>query len=293
MLIYLLTTDKLTNRHGAKGVVTQIIPDNQMPVLPDGRHVDLCLNPMSVISRMNMGQLMEIHVGNILDTAQHWLEKNKSNLKACIEMLTKLYELLDPYEDKRLSQVMITNLNNMDQSRQQKIVDDYIQKGIRMIFPPFQAPKLESINEAAKLVGAELESILYLPKYNRKTMNPVTWGKLYILKLEHISSIKQNVRTVGRSLATSMPAKAGHGKNAIRIGEQDSWSYLAYEHGKDVLREMFLVNGDNPKIKNDIIRKIETDGSADINENDYIEDMTSGSAAAFKNYCTVAGLSIR
>ena len=125
MLIYLLATDKLTNRHGAKGVVTQIIPDNQMPVLPDGRHVDLCLNPMSVISRMNMGQLMEIHVGNILDTAQHWLEKNKSNLKACIEMLTKLYELLDPYEDKRLSQVMITNLNNMDQFRQQKIVDDY------------------------------------------------------------------------------------------------------------------------------------------------------------------------
>ena len=167
-----------------------------------------------------------------------------------------------------------------------------------MIFPPFQAPKLESINEAAKLVGAELESILYLPKYNRKTMNPVTWGKLYILKLEHISSIKQNVRTVGRSLATSMPAKAGHGKNAIRIGEQDSWSYLAYEHGKDVLREMFLVNGDNPKIKNDIIRKIETDGSwlpekERQKPNDYIEDMTSGSAAAFKNYCTVAGLSIR
>ena len=55
-----MATDKLTNRHGAKGVVTQILPDDQMPVIPDGRHVDLCLNPMSVISRMNSPEFLNM-----------------------------------------------------------------------------------------------------------------------------------------------------------------------------------------------------------------------------------------
>ena len=196
--------DKLTNRHGAKGVVTQILPDDQMPVLPDGRHVDLCLNPMSVISRMNMGQIMEVHIGNILDTARKWLQKNQSNTQACIQMLSKLFTILDSYEDKRLANGMIANLTSGSLSQQQKIIQEYIDKGIHMIFPPFQSPKLKDINDAAKLVGAELESILYLPKYGRKTMNKVTWGMLFILKLEHISATKQNTRTVGRYIETTL-----------------------------------------------------------------------------------------
>ena len=158
-----------------------------------------------------MGQIMEVHIGNILDTAQNWLKKNQSNTQACIQMLSKLFTILDSYEDKRLANGMIANLTSGSISQQQKIIQDYIDKGIHLIFPPFQSPKLKDINEAAKLVGAELESILYLPKYGRKTMNKVTWGKLYILKLEHISATKQNVRSIGKSITTSlMPGKPGY-----------------------------------------------------------------------------------
>lgn len=286
--------DKLTNRHGAKGVVTQILPDNEMPIVPDGRHVDLCLNPMSVISRMNMGQLFEVHVGNILDTARKWLDKNKNDTDKCVEMLCKLYTLLDGFKDKRLSNDMIANLTNLPKQQQINVIDEYIEKGIHMIFPPFESPSLESIHEAAKLVGAELESILYLPKYGRKTMYPVTWGVLYILKLEHISAIKQNTRTIGKTISTTLaPSKPGAHKNAIRIGEQDSWAYTAYEHGKDLLREIFLVNSDNPKIKTDIIRQIETTGNGDFNEEDYKDDLESGASKAFKCFSLVAGLSIK
>ena len=285
--------DKLTNRHGAKGVVTQILPDDQMPVIPDGRHVDLCLNPMSVISRMNMGQLMEVHVGNILDAARKWLDKNRGDTNKCVAMLNKLYELLDGYEDKRLSRAMSDNLNNMNENDKRKVIEDYISRGIRMIFPPFQSPSLGSINEAAKLVGTELESVLYLPKYNRKSMHPITWGVLYILKLEHISSIKQNTRSIGRSISTTMmPGKPGGHKNAIRMGEQDSWAYAAYAHGIEVLKEMFYVNGDNPVIKTDIIRRIEENGSADFDPNNY-ENVQSGSSSAFNVFSLVAGLEFK
>lgn len=70
-----------------------------------------------------------------------------------------------------------------------------------------------------------------------------------------------------------------------------SWAYLAYPHGKDVLKELFIANGDNVKIKNDIIRKIELEGSGDFNESDYKNLMTSGSKELFNIFSTVAGLS--
>ena len=281
--------DKLTNRHGAKGVVTQILPDDQMPVIPDGRHVDVCLNPLGVISRMNVGQLMEMHVGNVLDGARRWLEKNQSNIEGCLSMLSKLFSLLDPFEDKRLSSKMMGYINAVPKQNQIQIVQNYIKNGIRMIFPPFEVPPMDNVYEAAKLVGTELESKLFLPKFNRYTMNEVTWGVLYMVKLEHISAIKQNTRTIGKYLTTSMPAKAGSHKNSIRVGEQDSWAYLAYPHGKEVLKELFLVNGDNLRIKDDVIRRIETEGSADVDPNLI---GISGSKNAFEVFATVAGLDL-
>lgn len=172
---------------------------------------------------MNVGQLIEIHVGNILDAARNYLKKNQSNHTGCIEMLTKLFTLLDGYEDKRLSEAMNSYIVNMPKAEQMKIIQYYIDNGVRMIFPAFATPKMNDVYEAAKLVGTELESQLYLPKYGRKTMNPVTWGVLFMLKLEHISSIKQNTRSIGKYIQTTMmPAKPGAHKNAIRIGEQDS-----------------------------------------------------------------------
>lgn len=211
--------DKLSNRHGNKGVITRVLPDNMMPRLPDGRHVEICLNPLGVISRMNIGQLLEIHVGNILDTAKHWLIK-ESDINKCVDMLSKLYTLLDGYTDKRLSQRMIGYLKSLSINDQKRVLDHYREKGIRMIFPPFHTPSMKDINEAAKLVGAELESQLFLPQFNRKTMHPVTWGILFINKLEHISAIKQNVRSIGPYIITTMmPAKPGYHRNAIRVGE--------------------------------------------------------------------------
>ena len=86
-----------------------------------------------------------------------------------------------------------------------------------------------------------------------------------------------------------MPAKAGSHKNSIRVGEQDSWAYLAYPHGKEVLKELFLVNGDNLRIKDDVIRRIETEGSADVDPNLI---GISGSKNTFEVFATVAGLDL-
>jgi DNA-directed RNA polymerase beta subunit len=123
-------------------------------------------------------------------------------------------------------------------------------------------------------------------------MHPVTWGVLMVNKLQHIANTKISVRSVGSYLQTTlMPAKSGHGRNSIRVGEQDTWAYLSYIGGKDLLEEMFIINGDNQTIKSKILRQIEENGSADFSNED-IEMYKSGSSAALKVFSTIAGLKL-
>ena len=280
--------DKLNNRHGNKGVITKIMPDDMMPVVPDGRHVDVCFNPLGIIGRMNMGQVYEMHVGNILDTAR--IKLDKMSLENARNMLIELYTLLDGTTDKKLSKQIVENLMSMNNTSLQNAIEYLKKNGIRMVFPAYETPKMDSINKAAKLVGAELESKLWLPQYKRYTINKCTWGMIFVNKLEHISSIKQNTRSVGKSISTTMmPGKPGNHRNAIRLGEYDTWGMLSYD-ANTVLKEFFEVNGDNPKIKNQVIRDIENDGVASIDK--YADISLSGSGSAFSVYTTVAGLKI-
>ena len=282
--------DKFNNRHGNKGVICDVKPKEMMPQLPDGRHIDVCFNPLGVISRMNMGQLYEMHVGNILDTAQRKLEG--MNIQDAKKMLVQMYTLLDGYPDKRLSQRIVSNLNSMNTQQLTKTIDSLAKSGIHIIVPPFRCPNMDAINKAAEVVGAQLESKLYLPDIGRSTIYPVTWGKIYVQRLEHISAIKENVRTIGPYIQTTMePAKPGKHRNAIRIGEQDSWAYLAYNGGKELLEELFMVNSDNPEIKAKVIRQIEEEGTGDISDEDRA-DSQSGTKNIFKIYSTSIGLNI-
>lgn len=161
-----------------------------------------------------------------------------------------------------------------------------------MIFPPYKVPKIDELEKAADLVHTELQSKLYLPKYSRYTAVPVTWGILFVNKLEHISAIKQNVRSVGPYMKTTLqPGKPGNHRNAVRIGEFDAWAYLGYD-ALDVLKDMFLVNGDNPKLKSKVIYELETDGHSDIKESDVQEATEGGSVQSFEVFMTVAGIKV-
>jgi hypothetical protein len=283
--------DKVNNRHGAKGIVTLIKPTEMMPRLPDGRHVDICFNPLGVLARQNIGQLMELHVGNVLDSLKRRLIQT-SDTKAGIKLISTVYDLLDGFDDKRMSRTVISKLESMDAAEQAKVIDYYRKNGVRMIFPPFRSPKIENVEKAAAAVGSELQSKLYLPDLKRYTLHPVSWGVQYINKLAHISALKQNVRSIGRYIQTTLqPAKPGHHRNAIRIGEQDSWAFFGYPSGKELLRELFLVNTDNLAVKAKVISDIQENGDADIDESVY-KNSHSGTNEAVKVNLTCAGLKL-
>jgi len=282
--------DKLTNRHAAKGVVAHIVPDKLMPHTEDGEHMDVLINSLSVVSRMNLGQIYEISVGKIMYYASKriadMLRRNKSR-QEIENFIDVLYNTLDRTDDKVYSASVMQNLKTMNASQFKKYMFGVANGKIHFIVPPFQSPKLEDVEKAAKHVGIKLADRLYLPEIHSKTKHPVAWGILYLQKLEHISEIKQNVRNLGPYIKTTLEPTRGKARaGGQRMGEMDTWSLLAYD-ANNVLSDFWLVNADNPDAKKQVLSEIYKSGSANVN----FDINRSGSGQMFDSVLTSMGIS--
>lgn len=260
--------DKLTNRHAAKGVVSHIVPDHLMPTTESGERMDILINVLSVVSRMNLGQMYEVIVGKILyytcKRVAEMLKKNETRQKI-EEFLIKLYELLDGTTDKSYSSQVSKNIQMLADSDFKKFIFGVANNKIHLVVPPFRSPTNEKIYEALKFVGTTLSDPMLLPEINSKTQYPVCWGIMYIQKLEHISAVKQNVRNLGPYIKTTLEPTRGKARaGGQRMGEMDSWCLLSYD-ANTVLSDFWLVNADNPEAKKQVISEIYKNGKADIN----------------------------
>lgn len=259
--------DKLTNRHAAKGVVTKIVPDDLMPYTEDGERMDIIINPLSVVSRMNLGQIYEMMTGKIFYYASkriaQMLKENKSR-KQIEDFMIELYHILDGTDDKRYSAEVAKNLKSINDAAFKKFIFGVANGKIHYVVAPFQTPKTKDIFKAAEFVGVSNADMLYIPELNSKTKNPVAWGIMYIQKLEHISEIKQNVRNLGPYIKTTLEPTRGKARaGGQRMGEMDTWCLLSYD-AKTVLSDFWLVNADNPNAKKQVLSEIYKTGSANI-----------------------------
>lgn len=262
--------DKLTNRHTAKGVITHIVPDHLMPeTVETGEKMDVIINSLSVISRMNVGQLHELSLGNVLYQATKKLRGMVEASKPREEIekfIIKLYEILDPTPDKSYSADIAKNLKSLSDSEFDNTMKQIAKENLRFIAAPFNSPKAEQVKEAADFLGIKLTEKMRIPEVHEKavTKNEVAWGIMYIQKLEHISEIKQNVRNIGPYVKTTLEPTRGKARGGgQRMGELDTWAILAYD-ANEVLRDFWVVNGDNPDAKKKVLSDIYTKGKADI-----------------------------
>ncbi len=259
--------DKLTNRHAAKGVVARIVPDDLMPYTEDGERMDILINPLSVVSRMNLGQMYEMMTGKIFYYATkriaQMLKENKPR-KYIEDFMIELYSIMDGTDDKTYSADVAKNLRSIDDNMFKKFIFGIANGKIHYVVPPFQSPKAKDILKAAELVGVTKADTLYVPEINSKTKNPVAWGIMYMQKLEHISEVKQNVRNLGPYIKTTLEPTRGKARaGGQRMGEMDTWCLLSYD-AKNVLSDFWLVNADNPDAKKQVLSEIYKSGSADI-----------------------------
>ncbi len=235
--------DKMAGRHGNKGVISQILPVEDMPYLEDGTSVDLVLNPLGVPSRMNVGQILETHlgwaskqigqqVGEILDAA---LEK-KSKVKDLRGHLKGIYPQAEV--QKQLDAMSEEEL---------MLSSEHLRPGIPMATPVFDGAREEDITDHLKQAGFHTSGQVTL--YDGRTGEPferqVTVGIIYMLKLHHLVDDKIHARSIGPySLVTQQPLGGKSHFGGQRFGEMECWALQAYG-ASYTLQELLTVKSDD------------------------------------------------
>ena len=212
--------DKMAGRHGNKGVVSRILPQEDMPFLPDGTPLDIVLNPLGVPSRMNIGQVLEVHLGFAARALGY-------------KMMTPVFD--GAHEEDITEAFKAANAKAMEDAEKEAIA-----KGVE--FDPSTVPQLR----------LDCKSILTDGRTGRKFDNPVTVGVMYYLKLHHLVDDKIHARSTGPySLVTQQPLGGKAQFGGQRFGEMEVWALEAYGAAY-TLQEILTVKSD------DVVGRVKT-----------------------------------
>ena len=214
--------DKMAGRHGNKGVVSRLLPEEDMPYFDNGTTVDIVLNPLGVPSRMNVGQVLEVHLGYAAKRLGEQLEE-LGRREAVSEIKSKLRAIYNDTEFEALTE------NRSDQE-----IIDWARKhhaGIHMATPVFDGAPEESIRRL--LVEAGVDEVGQAKLHDGLTGEPfankVTVGVMYMLKLHHLVDNKIHARSTGPySLVTQQPLGGKAQFGGQRLGEMEVWAMEAY-----------------------------------------------------------------
>jgi DNA-directed RNA polymerase subunit beta len=231
--------DKMAGRHGNKGVLSRILPEEDMPRTEDGTPVDIVLNPLGVPSRMNVGQILETHLGWAALELGHRLGQDLDNGATPTQIRRRLRE----YYPEKESQEFIENL---PEAEMMKLAGKAV-KGVHTASPVFDGAREEEI--FALLKRAELPETGQCTLYDGRTgmafEQPVTVGVMYIMKLHHLVEDKIHARSTGPySLVTQQPLGGKAQFGGQRLGEMEVWALEAYGAAY-TLQEMLTVKSDD------------------------------------------------
>ena len=232
--------DKMAGRHGNKGVISVIVPEEDMPYAADGHAVDVCLNPLGVPSRMNIGQIFEVHMGHAAKELGRRLDEM---VRAEVAIEEQREFLLEIYEGDAKATESITKMG----AKEVSALVDTLKGGVPIATPVFDGAKETDITNMLNLAEVETEGqmILYDGYTGEAFDRPVTVGQMYILKLHHLVDEKIHARSTGPySLVTQQPLGGKAQFGGQRFGEMEVWALEAYG-ASYTLQEMLTVKADD------------------------------------------------
>ncbi len=234
--------DKMAGRHGNKGVISKICPVEDMPHDEFGRPVDIVLNPLGVPSRMNIGQILEVHLGLAAKGIGEKIDRMIKDQRELHEMRDFLQQVYDLGE-KDTQQVNIAELSDDDV----RTLAGNLRKGLPVATPVFDGAKEREIKALLKL--ADLPESGQISLFDGRTGNAferkVTVGYMYMLKLNHLVDDKMHARSTGSySLVTQQPLGGKAQFGGQRFGEMEVWALEAYGAAY-TLQEMLTVKSDD------------------------------------------------
>ncbi len=250
--------DKMAGRHGNKGVISMIVPQEDMPYMEDGTPVDVVLNPLGVPSRMNIGQVLETHLG--------WAAKGLGHrISDMLEQNAKTEEIRkflgDIYNSDQKGRV---NMNDFS-AHEIKEMAENLRAGVPMATPVFDGAPESEIKRLLEMAGLPVsgQTTLYNGRTGDPFDRPVTVGYMYMLKLNHLVDDKMHARSTGPySLVTQQPLGGKAQFGGQRFGEMEVWALEAYGAAY-TLQEMLTVKSDDVSGRNQMYKNI-VDGNHEM-----------------------------
>ena len=237
--------DKMAGRHGNKGVVSKVVPIEDMPYLEDGTPIDILLNPLGVPSRMNVGQILETHMGwaavGLAKSIDNALSLFEESVDGAVDDIREQMQWIYSGDEKYLLQIAdMSDTEIIDAAR-------LIRKGVPIATPVFDGAIEADIDEALKKAGFDTsgQSILYDGLTGDQFSRPVTVGAKYMQKLHHLVDDKIHARSTGPySLVTQQPLGGKSQFGGQRFGEMEVWALEGYG-AAHILQEMLTVKSDD------------------------------------------------
>ncbi len=250
--------DKMAGRHGNKGVISMIVPQEDMPYMEDGTPVDIALNPLGVPSRMNIGQVLETHLG--------WAARGLGlRIGEMLDAKAKTDEVRD-FLDKVYNSDQEGRVNMKQFSAAEiKTMAENLRGGVPMATPVFDGAPEPEIKRLLELAGlpASGQTTLYDGRTGDAFDRPVTVGYMYMLKLNHLVDDKMHARSTGPySLVTQQPLGGKAQFGGQRFGEMEVWALEAYGAAY-TLQEMLTVKSDDVGGRNQMYKNI-VDGNHEM-----------------------------
>ena len=276
--------DKIGNRHGNKGVIAEIVPHEKMPRIEDGsgRHLDICINPLGIISRMNIGQLFELHLAMAIDKLkQHAGEILDTDLDPR-KFILDFYKIIDNTEGNWY-------YNQLEKLLPQKLTHEDIEN-LYVVAPPFESTTVDQVKAAIEYVGSQFKYNVFDPIAGINLLNPVSVGFSYFFRMSHIAEEKLAARGLGNySRKTCQPAAGKKNQGGQRLGEMEVAALIGHEAVYN-LEECMTVKSDCITAKNNYIKSlISPDLEADkLDEIDRLPE----SIKLLNAYLTVTGVSV-
>jgi DNA-directed RNA polymerase subunit beta len=232
--------DKMAGRHGNKGVISVIMPVEDMPYDEFGNPVDIVLNPLGVPSRMNVGQVLETHLGSAAKGLGKKIDQMLKEQRKVEDVRHLLDQIYNGVADKKEALDTFTDTEILD-------LANNLRAGVPMATPAFDGAKEHQIKELLRLAGLDDtgQVQLYDGRTGDKFDRPVTVGYMYILKLNHLIDDKMHARSTGSySLVTQQPLGGKAQFGGQRFGEMEVWALEAYGAAY-TLQEMLTVKSDD------------------------------------------------
>jgi DNA-directed RNA polymerase beta subunit len=275
--------DKIGNRHGNKGVISKIVPHNLMPKLEDGRNVDICINPLGVPSRMNIGQIFELHAGmSVYDLKNNILKMMKDG-KSQDELKTYILDyikIIDNTEGNWYYKQFEKQLKTINK----KFVDDLF-----IIAPPFESSTREQILKACEYTNTKMDFTLHEP-IEDVDIPKIACGFIYFFRMVHIAEGRLAARGIGAyARRTMQPGKGRKNKGGQRAGEMEVAAIIAHG-GLENLHEFLTTKSDCIDLKN---KHIKTEIGSEFFKEKEDETIRPEAVALLKAYLTVLGIDLK